>query len=60
MMAEINKLIWGPPAPKTTIGKMDADSFKRTAEIALKFGVIKKAADETAYTTEIYEMATKK
>jgi len=60
MMAEINKLIWGPPAPKTTIGKMDADSFKRTAEIALKFGVIKKAADEKAYTTEIYEMATKK
>ena len=42
------------------IGKMDADSFKRTAEIALKFGVIKKAADEKAYTTEIYEMATKK
>lgn len=60
MMTEINKLIWGPPEPKTPIGKMDPDAFKRTADIALKFGVIKKPADEKAYTTEIYDMATKK
>ncbi|MGQ0571190.1 MAG: ABC transporter substrate-binding protein [Armatimonadota bacterium] len=60
MMAEINKLIWGPPAPTTAVGKMDAEAFKRTADIALKFGVIKKAADAGAYTTEIFDMATKK
>ncbi len=60
MMAEINKLIWGPPAPSTPPGKMDPDAFKRTAQIALDFGVIKKAADDKAYTTEIYDMATKK
>jgi hypothetical protein len=39
---------------------MDPEAFKRTADIALKFGVIKKPADDKAYTTEIYEMATKK
>jgi NitT/TauT family transport system substrate-binding protein len=60
MMAEINKLIWGPPAPKTPLGKMDPEAFKRTADIALKFGVIKKAADPGAYTHEIWEMAQKK
>jgi NitT/TauT family transport system substrate-binding protein len=59
MMDEINKLIWGPPAP-AALGKMDAEAFKRTADIALKFGVIKKAADTGAYTTEIWELATKK
>ncbi len=60
MMTEINKLIWGPPQPTTPIGKMDPAAFQRTADIALKFGVIKKAADASAYTHEIFEMATKK
>jgi NitT/TauT family transport system substrate-binding protein len=60
MMAEINKLIWGPPAPKTPLGKMDPEAFKRTADIAHKFGVIKKPADPGAYTVEIWEMAQKK
>jgi NitT/TauT family transport system substrate-binding protein len=60
MMAEVNKLIWGPPAPKTPPGKMDPEAFKRTADIALKFGVIKKPADSGAYTNEIWEMAQKK
>jgi NitT/TauT family transport system substrate-binding protein len=60
MMAEINKLIWGPPAPASPLGKMDPEAFKRTADIALKFGVIKKAADPAAYTHEIWEMAQKK
>jgi NitT/TauT family transport system substrate-binding protein len=59
MMTEINKLIWGPPAP-ASLGKMDPEAFKRTADIALKFGVIKKAADAGAYTAEIWEMAAKK
>jgi NitT/TauT family transport system substrate-binding protein len=60
MMAEINKLVWGPPTPATPLGKMDPAAFKRTADIALKFGVIKKPADPAAYTHEIWEMARKK
>jgi NitT/TauT family transport system substrate-binding protein len=60
MMAEVNKLIWGPPAPKGPLGKMDTEAFKRTADISLKFGVIKKPADAGAYTHEIWEMAQKK
>jgi NitT/TauT family transport system substrate-binding protein len=60
MMTEINKLIWGPPAPRTPLGKMDPAAFKRTAKIALKFDVIKKPADAGAYTHEIWEMARKK
>jgi NitT/TauT family transport system substrate-binding protein len=60
MMAEINKLVWGPPAPGSPLGKMDPEAFKRTADIALRFGVIKKAADPAAYTHEIWELAQKK
>jgi len=60
MMAEINKLIWGPPRPTTPLGKMDPAAFKRTADIALKFGVIKKPADASAYTHEIWELAQTK
>ena len=60
MMAEINKLVWGPPAPKSPLGKMDPAAFKQTADIALKFGVIKKAAGDSAYTHEIWELAQKK
>lgn len=60
MMAEINKLIWGPPAPSAEAGKMDPAAFQRTADIAYRFGVIKKPADTTAYTHEIWEKAKKK
>jgi NitT/TauT family transport system substrate-binding protein len=60
MMAEINKLIWGPPAPKSPLGKMDPAAFQQTADIALKFGVIKKPADPGAYTHEVWEMAQRK
>ena len=60
MMTEINKLVWGPPAPKSPLGKMDPQAFKQTADIALKFGVVKKAADAGAYTHEIWELAQKK
>jgi NitT/TauT family transport system substrate-binding protein len=60
MMAEINKLVWGPPAPTSPLGKMDPAAFKQTAEIALKFGVIKKPAGDGAYTHEIWELAQKK
>ena len=60
MMTEINKLIWGPPTPASPLGKMDPEAFKRTADISLKFGVIKKAPDAAAYTHEIWELAQKK
>jgi NitT/TauT family transport system substrate-binding protein len=47
-MNEINKLIW----PNTLgIGVMDPAAFKRTAAIALKYKVIKKPANATAYST---------
>ena len=59
MMAEVNKLIWGPPAPAHSIGYMEPAAFKRTAEIALRFGVIKKPASESASTHAIWEMAQK-
>jgi NitT/TauT family transport system substrate-binding protein len=57
MMAEVNKLIWGPPAPAHGTGYMEPAAFKRTAEIALRFGVIKKPASDNAYTHAIWEMA---
>src|SRR3989454_2575930 len=60
MMAEINKLVWGPPKPTTPLGKMDPAAFKRTADIALKFGVIKKPAEPSAFTHQIWELAQKK
>ncbi len=60
MMTEVNKLVWGPPTPSSPPGKMDPAAFKQTAEIALKFGVIKKPADAGAYTHEIWELAQKK
>ena len=60
MLAEVNKLIWGPPATRTPLGKMDPDAFKRTADIALKFGVITKPADAGAYTDEVWELAQRR
>jgi NitT/TauT family transport system substrate-binding protein len=59
MMAEINKLVWGPPAPPHGIGYMEPAAFKRTAEIAHRFGVIKKPATTSAYTHAIWETAQK-
>lgn len=60
MMTEINKLVWGPPAPASPLGKMDPAAFKQTADIALKFGVIKKPAGDGAFTHEVWELAQKK
>jgi hypothetical protein len=39
---------------------MDPALFKRGAETALKFGVIKKPAEDAAYTHEIWDLATAK
>jgi NitT/TauT family transport system substrate-binding protein len=60
MMTEVNKLVWGPPTPKSPPGKMDPQAFKQTADIAHRFGVIKKPADASAYTHEIWELAQKR
>lgn len=58
-MDEVNKLVWGDPInPATKIGFMDPELFKRGAETALTFGVIKQPADPAAYTHEVWEMAT--
>jgi NitT/TauT family transport system substrate-binding protein len=59
MMAEINKLIWGPPAPAHSAGYMEPAAFKRTADIAHRFGVIKTPASDSAYTHAVWEMAKK-
>jgi len=59
-MEEINKLIWGDPIdPNTRIGYLEPSLFTFAADTALQFGVITKPADESAYTHEIWEMATK-
>ena len=60
MLAEVSKLIWGPPSPRTPLGKMDPAAFKRTADIAFRFGVITKPADAGAYTDEIWNMAQRR
>jgi NitT/TauT family transport system substrate-binding protein len=51
---EINALIW--PAPQG-IGIMDPESFKVTTDIAKQYKIIKKPADESAYTTKHAEAA---
>jgi NitT/TauT family transport system substrate-binding protein len=59
-MQEVNKLIWGDPANKDAkIGYLDPEAFKRTADIAQKYGVLTKAPDEGAYTHSVWEAATK-
>ena len=59
-MVEINKLVWGDPVdPNAKIGYMEPELFKRGADTALQFGVIKKPAEDAAYTHEIWDMATK-
>ena len=44
----------------TVESDLDPDAFQRTADIALKFGVIKKPAGPRAYTHEIWELARKR
>jgi hypothetical protein len=36
---------------------MDPAAFKQTADVALKFGVIKRPAGDGAFTHEIWELA---
>jgi NitT/TauT family transport system substrate-binding protein len=54
-MNEVNDLIW--PSPQG-IGVMSAEDFANTAQIALDYEIIKKAADASAsYRTDIAEAA---
>ncbi len=53
-MNEVNKLIW---PNKLGIGIMDPAQFALTAQIALKYGVIKKKASKSAYTTKYAKAA---
>ena len=53
-MNEINALIW--PAPKS-IGIMDPASWARTASIAKRYGIIKKAPAAGSYRTDIAKAA---
>ena len=53
-MNEINALIW---PNKLGIGIMDPASYRNTAQIAYKFGVIKKPATKASYRTDIAKKA---
>ena len=55
-MNEVNKLIW---PNKLGIGLMDPAAFQQTADISLKYQVITKAPDKTAYRTDLAEKAVK-
>jgi len=60
MMQEVAKLVAPEGFDKAKIGYIDEAAFRQTADIALKFGVIKTAADlSKAYTNEIVDMAMK-
>lgn len=58
MMKEVAKLVLPEGMNKASIGQIDANMFRQTAEIAHRFGVIKQPADLTkAFTTDIIKMA---
>lgn len=58
MMQEVAKLVSPEGFDQSKLGFIDDAAFKQTADIALKFSVIKKPADLTAaYTNEIVQMA---
>ncbi|NGM82164.1 ABC transporter substrate-binding protein [Paenibacillus sp. 7124] len=60
MMEEVAKLIQPEGFDIAKLGYTDEAAFKQTADIALKFGVIKKEANlSEAYTNEIMDMASK-
>ncbi len=60
-MNEVNKLVWGDPINKDTkVGLMDPEAFKRTADIAQEYGVIKAAPSAGAYTQDIFNKAMAK
>lgn len=61
MMEEVAKLVAPEGFDVANIGVIDAEMFQQTADIALKYGVIKEPADVTkSYTTEIMDMVLEK
>lgn len=57
MMKEVAKLVVPEGFDSANIGVIDEDMYQQTADIALKYGVIKKAADiKKSYTNEIMDM----
>ncbi|WP_052476193.1 ABC transporter substrate-binding protein [Cohnella kolymensis] len=61
MMQEVAKLVAPQGFDLEKMGYTDDAKFKQTADIALQFGIIKKAANlQEAYTNEIVDMAMKK
>lgn len=58
MMSEVSKLVIPEDKTAADIGYIDEELFKRTADIALQFGVVEQPADLTkAYTNSIVEQA---
>jgi NitT/TauT family transport system substrate-binding protein len=53
-MNEVNALVW---PNRLGVGVMDPASFKNTADIAFKFGVIKKSAGAAAYRSDLAKKA---
>jgi NitT/TauT family transport system substrate-binding protein len=51
---EINRLIWPSPLG---IGMMNANRWQETAEISMRYGVIKKPADRSAYDNQFVQKA---
>ena len=60
MLAEVTKLIFGPPAPATPLGRMPPEAFARTAAILLRHGVLRRPADRAAYTDAVWEAAQRR
>jgi|SRR5688572_520533 len=58
MMQEVAKLVMPAGLDESKVGFIDEAKFKTTADIALKFNVISKPA-ENAYTNELVEEAVK-
>lgn len=60
MAKAISKLVKPDNVDSSKIAYTNADSFQKTVDIALKFGIIKKKPNITkAYTNDIWEEATK-
>ena len=53
-MNEVNALIW---PNRLGVGVMDPRSFKTTADIAFRFGVISKKASAAAYRSDLAKKA---
>ena len=60
MLAEVTKLIFGPPAPTAPLGRMPPDAFMRTATMLFRHGVLTRPAERAAYTDAVWEAAQRR